>query len=145
MSSATVSKNMVIRTPNFGELEVSPELIYRFEHGMLGFENLKDYIIVSDENSEPLKWLINIEHPEIGFPLIDPWLFEEAYKPGRVFDSKRHALFVVVTLGDGGDERISANLKAPVILDVTSQTGEQIILTSDKYSPKYYIPVGSPG
>jgi flagellar assembly factor FliW len=34
---------------------------------------------------------------------------------------------------------MTANLKAPVVVDVNQKTGEQIILTTDKYSTNHLI------
>ncbi len=134
-------KEQVIKkivTPQFGELEVLQDYIFSFENGILGFENLKDYVLISDEATDPFKWLISIDEPEIGFPIINPYFIDADYKFGKNYEASEYVPFVVVTLGNKA-EGITANLKAPIVLNVESQHGEQIILSHDKYLPNHKL------
>ena len=137
MNSIT-ENDVIIKTPHFGELHVSKEQIFHFEHGMLGFEDLNRFVIVSAEESAPFQWLISIERPEIGFPLLSPWLIDLNYAPGHGYDVDKQAFFVVITLEDERG-KMTANMKAPVILDTESLIGIQIILPFDKYSTNFII------
>lgn len=129
----------IIKTMHFGEIEVEPSHIYHFPNGMLGFEDLFDYILISEESTEPFKWLISVDAPQIGFPLLSPWHLDMAYEPDWKFNMKTQALFVVITLEDE-NHNMSANMKAPVILNIETNTGEQVILPSDKYTTNFIIP-----
>jgi len=129
---------IVIKTSQFGELEVEEKHIFTFTEGVLGFETLKKYVLVSEEESAPFKWLISVEEPGIGFPLLSPWHIDITYNPGKQYDLDNQVLFVVVTLSDETGS-MTANMKAPLIFDVKQLIGEQIILTSDKYSTNYLI------
>lgn len=127
-----------ITTPHFGEIEVEQQHIFHLQDGMLGFERLKDFVLISEKETEPFKWLISLDEPDIGFPLISPWYLDIQYKPVRDFDIENQVVFVVITLQDY-DGNMSANMKAPVILNVDDQTGEQIIIPSDKYQTNFII------
>lgn len=129
---------VTINTPHFGELVVNKEMIFHFDNGMLGFEDLKNFVVVSEEESAPFKWLISIERPEIGFPMLSPWLIDLKYSPGNNYDVEKQVFFVVITLEDEHG-KMTANMKAPVILDTDNLKGEQIILPFDKYSTHYII------
>jgi flagellar assembly factor FliW len=131
---------ITIHTPHFGELEISKEHIFHFENGMLGFDNLKDYVLISDEDTDPFKWLISIEESDIGFPLLSPFLIDVNYKFGRDYEESYFAPFVVITLA-GEDGNISANMKAPIILNIENLKGEQVILPSEKYSPNHILKI----
>ncbi|MBM2814346.1 MAG: hypothetical protein HW421_1108 [Ignavibacteria bacterium] len=135
---AEVKNTKVIKTGQFGELEVNTEHIFRFDNGILGFEDLREFVLISDEDTAPFKWLLSIEQPEIGFPLLSPWFIDLTYEPGRFFDVNKNVIFVVITLADAGG-LMTANLKAPILLDVPEQVGQQVILPSDRYSPNYVI------
>lgn len=126
-----------IKTLHFGELTVESNHIFYFPNGVLGFEDLKEYALVSDEDTQPFKWLISMDEPVIGFPLLSPWIIDLNYKPGRDIDPERKVVFCIVTLRD--DQGMTANLKAPIVLDIESHSGEQIILPSDKYSPSHVV------
>lgn len=127
-----------IVTLHFGELEVEPKHIFNFQEGILGFENLKEFVLISEEKSEPFKWLISLEKPDIGFPLISPWILDINYNPGKRYISDKKVIFTIVTLEDENGY-MSANFKAPVILDVETTEGSQVILPSDKYPTNYLI------
>lgn len=133
-----MAKKRVIKTNYFGELEIDDEYIFKFKDGMLGFEDLHDYVLISEESTAPFKWLISVDEPEIGFPLLSPWHIDVYYDPGIKYDLEKQVLFVVITLEDENGD-MSANMKAPVIFNIEKQTGEQIILPSDKYSTNYVI------
>ncbi len=136
----TESANTVqtIVSPYFGELEVLPEQIYFFKDGLIGFEDLQHYVLISDEKVDPFKWLQSIEEPALSFPVINPWLVMKDYKPGKRFTGDNLSLFSIVTLKNK-ENKITANLKAPVVFNETERTGSQEILTSDKYQTNYQI------
>ncbi|MFW5663186.1 MAG: flagellar assembly protein FliW, partial [Bacteroidota bacterium] len=75
-----------IKTLHFGEIDVESQYIFNFPEGLLGFENLREFVLISEEETVPFKWLINLEEPEIGFPLLSPWHIDLTYNPGRLFN-----------------------------------------------------------
>lgn len=123
----------------FGELEIYPNHIFYFENGILGFEDLHEFVLISEEETLPFKWLISLEQPEIGFPVLSPWHLDLFYDPGEDFDLDKQVLMVIVTLEDENGQ-MTANMKAPIIFDVENQKGWQTILSSDKYSTNFVIP-----
>ncbi len=133
-----MGEKRTIKTMHFGEIEVSEQHIFNFKEGMLGFDNLHQYVLISEESTVPFKWLISMDEPTIGFPLLSPWYIDLFYEPGLDYDMNSQVIFVVITLEDENGQ-MSANMKAPVVFDVNKQTGEQIILPSDKYSTNYII------
>ncbi|MFC2131505.1 flagellar assembly protein FliW [Bacteroidota bacterium] len=122
-----------ITTTLFGELEIQKKNIFYFTEGLFGYENLSEFVLVSDEDNKPFKWLQSIEKPEISFLLINPLLIDNSYSPGKDFNFEKSAILVVVTM-DIEKKQLIANMKAPVILDMDEQQGEQVIIASDKYS-----------
>ncbi|MGA2296723.1 MAG: flagellar assembly protein FliW [FCB group bacterium] len=138
MEQTVETKVRKINTLQFGELEVGEDLIFIFPNGMLGFDELKEFVLITAEETVPFKWLLSVEKPEIGFPLLSPWHIDLTYDPGRDFDVEKQIFMVVVTLEDEKGS-MTANLKAPIIFDVDNQTGEQVILPTDKYSPTFII------
>ncbi len=125
----------IVKTGQFGDLKVEPQHVFRFAEGVFGFEDLHEFVLISDDDSAPLRWLISIEQPEIGFAVISPAFVDAQYSAGRDYtDTDRYAVLVIVTLSHHG---MTVNMKAPVILDCNDQSGKQIILSSDKYLPNH--------
>lgn len=139
MGETRQDENRTINTPHFGELEIDKSHIFEFPEGMLGFERLKSFVLISEMETEPFKWLISLDEPDIGFPLLSPWYLDVNYKAGSSIDLDKQVVFVVITLEDEKGY-MTANMKAPVIMDVDSQEGEQIIIPSDKYKTNLVIP-----
>jgi flagellar assembly factor FliW len=134
-----VKEKRIIKTLQFGVLEIEPHHIFYFENGILGFEDLHEFVLIADEDTLPFKWLISIENPEIGFPLLSPWHLDLMYDPGPEFDLEKQVLMVIVTLEDE-NKQMTANMKAPIVFDVENQKGWQTILMNDKYSTNFVIP-----
>lgn len=139
MNKDVSSKSKVIKTLQFGEVEVEPHHIFYFDDGLLGFEYLHEFVLISEEETFPFKWLISLERSEIGFPLLSPWHIDLTYDPGDEFDIEKLVLMVVVTLEDE-QGKMTANMKAPIIFNVQDQSGKQVILPFDKYSTNYAFP-----
>ncbi len=136
MSKQGIERKIV--TLHFGKITVGQDFIYYFPDGILGFEHLREFVLISEEDTVPFKWLISIEEPHIGFPLLSPWLLDIEYSPGRDYNEQNLVLFVIVTLEDE-NHQMTANMKAPLILNSYTQDGRQVILTSDKYSTNLVI------
>jgi len=139
MGLEKVKEKRIIKTLQFGVLEIEPHHIFYFENGILGFEDLHEFVLIADEDTLPFKWLISIENPEIGFPLLSPWHLDLMYDPGPEFDLEKQVLMVIVTLEDE-NKQMTANMKAPIVCDVENQKGWQTILMNDKYSTNFVIP-----
>ncbi len=142
MSENQEKSSRKITTSQFGEIEIPPKYIFYFEEGLLGFDDLREFALISEEETEPFKWLISLEEPEIGFPLLNPWLINPSYSPNKKFDLSKEAALVVVTL-ENELGKITANMKAPIVFNTEKNTAEQIILPSEKYSPVYEIKLES--
>lgn len=130
-----------IYTSQFGVLDVAQAQIIGFREGILGFPELKEFILISEDNMAPLEWLVSVENPTIGLPVINPWLVFKEYEL-RDYDPHHDAIYTVVTLGSRAD-RMTVNLRAPIIIDPIARTGQQIILPSDKYMTEF--PIGANG
>ncbi len=130
----------IINTDQFGEIQVEKKHIFVFEEGLLGFDHLREFVLIQEEETAPFRWLISLEEPTIGFPLLSPWHVDLSYKPANDINLDRQVVMVIITLEDEKG-RMTANMKAPIILDVEDLTGKQVILPSDKYSTNYVIPL----
>jgi flagellar assembly factor FliW len=136
--ASKITASTKIKSSNFGELEIQPENIFYFENGLLGFEMFNNFVLITDDDIVPFKWLMSIEEPEIMFPLISPFFIDTEYNLEKNIDLEQYILFSIVTFNDGNGN-VTANLKAPVILNSDDLTGEQIIITSDKYNVNHII------
>lgn len=136
---------MKVKTTRFGELEVNPSDIITFSEGLLGFENQKKYFVVDPGDSTLILWLQSTEDEKIAFPIIEPKIFKPDYIAkllpadlnGLELDSLQTAkLYSILTIPANVTE-MSANLKAPVVINSLKKVGKQIVLQDSKLSVKH--------
>ena len=139
---------MVINTLQFGEIEIEEDKILNFPKGLIGFDNCKNFVLISDEDLEPFQWLICIDegNEEIGFPLLPPFLIVQDYMKNLPKEIRQEFekgedcplnILNVITIKGNNDE-MTVNLRGPVLIDVDKKEGRQIILTKES------IPVDFP-
>ena len=123
---------MKVTTIKFGEFEFDSDKIIFFDSGLLGFEQLKKYLLIKSDD-EYFYWLNSIDEPEIAFPLVGTrvlevdYSFDKDYEPFGIVNLNRDPLKIVV------------NLKAPVFINQNEKKGLQKIFDSDEYSLSYSL------
>ncbi len=116
---------MKIQNKQFGEIEYSEDSILKFKEGIIGFEELNNFILINEKDSF-FSWLTSIDQPEIIFPLFPIELLQEEINKENNFEP-----FGIVKL-DKQPERITINLKAPVFIDQNQKIGFQKISESEE-------------
>jgi len=134
-----------IENTQFGKIEYVEDKIVVFQEGIIGFEDLRKFIILDIKEFEPFQWLISVEDPDIAFPLISPLVVKEDFAPNLSknaiqffideFEDKELLLYVIVTIKDNL-KKVTANLKGPIIINQKSKKGLQVIVEED-YSAVY--------
>ncbi len=136
---------MKVKTTRFGELEVNPNDVLTFSEGLLGFENLKKYFVVDPGDSTLILWLQSTEDDKVAFPIIEPKIFKPDYIAkllpadlnGLELETLQTAkLYSILTIPANVTE-MSANLKAPVVVNSAKKVGKQIVLQDSKLSVKH--------
>lgn len=141
---------MKITTKNFGEIELNDEKLLSFPNGITGFEELKTFAIVYDSDNEANKsimWLQSVEEPNFAMPVVDPLTVAPTYNPmvedeilKCLGDFGEEDLLILTTLTVPIDyEKMSTNLKAPIIINTATKKGCQVIVDNDDYEVKHYI------
>ena len=136
---------MKVKTTRFGELEVNPNDVITFNEGLLGFENVKKYFVVDPGDSTLILWLQSTEDEKVAFPIIEPKIFKPDYIAkllpadlnGLELESLQSAkLYCVLTIPANVTE-MSANLKAPIVVNSAKKVGKQIVLQDSKLTVKH--------
>lgn len=123
---------MKIRTHQFGEIEFQKEHIVKFSSGLIGFENLQNYVLIKTED-DLFYWLNSIDKPEICFPMVGIRVIDESFPM-----EKNYEAFGIVTLNKD-PLKITINLKSPVYLNQDDKIGYQTILSDSNYSMNYNL------
>lgn len=127
---------MRIQTSRFGAVELTEEDILTFPEGLLGFTNLREFVLLDDPNDEIFAWLQSCENSGIAFPILEPELFAGNYQVElsrvdlQVIEASKDQplrYFTIVTIPEDPTQ-MTANLKAPVVVNVRSRKARQCVL-----------------
>lgn len=139
--------SMLIRTKHFGEVELDEDKILTFESGILGFEDYKKYTIIYDSEKErsDISWLQSLDDPFLAIPVVSPFLVKEDYNPdvedellkplGNI--SEDNVVVLISISVPPQIEKITANLRAPFIINSDTRKGIQIIVENPEYEVRY--------
>ena len=136
---------MKVNTTRFGELTVEKSDIITFKEGLLGFEKHKSFFVVDPGDSTLILWLQSTEDGSIAFPIIEPKIFKPDYKAHLLPSDMRGVeienlsearIYSILTIPSTIQE-MSANLKAPIVINNQKQIAKQIVLQDSKLSVKY--------
>jgi len=137
---------MKIATKFLGEVEIGEQDILTFEHGLLGLENEKKFVLLPIDADLPLAILQSIEHVEIGFVVAYPFAFKKDYSFDICEDDRNQLqiekeedvlTYSIVTMKETFQES-TINLLAPLIINMDKKCGKQIVLQDNKSYPLRY-------
>jgi len=139
-----------IQTTRFGELEVADDRIIAFPRGVLGFDQLRSYLLM-DHGDTPIKWLQSTEDPDVAFMVVDPFLFFPDYVPDispvekkliDIKDPSEVAIMAIMNVQQDRDPPITLNLQAPLIFNAARMTGFQIVMEKSKFGVREAVTLG---
>ena len=137
---------MEVKTKAYGLINVDDRQRIGFPSGLLGFETLKEYILL-DAERQPFFWLQSVEMEEVAFVLINPFIFRPDYEmnidndellPINVTDPGKALIFSIVTIPPEGSP-ITANLQGPLVINRENRLGIQAVLTDSRWKTKHDI------
>jgi len=139
---------MILQTRYFGELDIKESEIIDFSRGLPGFNTLKRYILIDneDENS-PFKWLQSIDDQMLAFVLINPFAVKKDYEIKLddetlgelgISDEKDVEVYSIVVVPEDMN-KMTMNLQAPIIINTRNKRGKQLILDTDRYGVRHYV------
>lgn len=131
-----VSQNLKIQTTRFGQVQFGTDDIIAFPEGILGFADLKKFILLDDPNDDIFAWLQSCDEPAIAFPVLEPELFAQAYnitlaktdfEALKMNSMDRARAFCIITIPED-PTAMTANLKAPIVINVPLRMARQCVL-----------------
>lgn len=136
---------MKIKTTRFGELEVDKKDIIEFTEGLLGFENLTKFFIVDPGDQTLILWLQSVDDANTAFPIIEPKIFQPNYmikllpvelNSLQLENLANASVYTILTIPQNVTE-MSANLKAPIIINNKTKLARQIVLQDSKLEVRF--------
>ncbi|MDE7308780.1 MAG: flagellar assembly protein FliW [Lachnospiraceae bacterium] len=140
---------MIVTTKLFGEIEAAENKIIFFSSGIVGFPELERFLLIHDAENEKssISWLQSLDEPAFAMPVIDPLLLIADYNPvvehemlEPLGDMKPEDMLVLITITVPSDlTKMTANFKAPIIINAGSNRACQLIIEDERYEIKHPI------
>jgi flagellar assembly factor FliW len=146
-----------IRTAYFGELDYTDGTVFHFPYGLPGFENEHAFLFIKKPHTEPLLFLQSLGNSRLCFILLPILVVDPNYAvdldaedlAALHLDPRRQPRIgedilcaAIVTTGGGQQGEPTANLMAPVVVNLKEQLGMQVIQADSPYSHRHPIPTG---
>jgi flagellar assembly factor FliW len=144
-----------IRTAYFGELDYTDGTVFHFPYGLPGFEQERAFLFLKQPDTEPLLFLQSLGNSRLCFILLPILVVDPKYAvhidaedlealhlaPGRQPVIGQDILCAAIVRPGGGESgEPTANLMAPVIVNLKEQIGLQVIQSDSSYSYRHPIP-----
>lgn len=136
-----------VKTTRFNEIEVAEHDVIVLPSGLIGFPELKNYVLLDHDKESPFKWFQSLDDGAIAFVLINPLLFKpdytvevnEAEVSDLALDSEEDAVISVIITMPSDPQKMTANLKAPLVFNLKNRKGRQVILNNSEYTTRHNI------
>lgn len=129
-----------IEGTRFGDIELDDTRTIVFTRGLVGFPDAKRYVLLEPQSRGRVAWLQSLQSPELAFPVVDGASLPAGYPdppPSQLahdagLGASELAVLIVVAVRKG--QGLVANLLAPLIVDLETRSGAQVVLDPRKYS-----------
>lgn len=133
-----------VHTGQFGELDYEEESTLLFPRGLPGFEHCRRFVLLNQPSLEPLIHMQSLEIPDLCFLALPVQTIDSTYETELAPEDQE-------TLGDSAmtldlallsvasEGNVSANLLAPVVINLTDRIAVQAVRSDLKYSHQHPV------
>jgi flagellar assembly factor FliW len=116
--------------------------------GLLGFERVKNYVLLTRPEEDPFLWFQMAEEPKRAFLVVPPHFVLANYQPDlseadvaflEINDPSEAFVLNIVTMRGQGDPTV--NLKGPIVINRRTLVGKQVIpVNAAEYAIRHPLP-----
>ena len=137
---------MKINTLRFGEIEIEESRIFEFALPIIGFNELKKFVILDFNQDSFFKWLQSVEDPSLAFPIVSVFSMNVDYTldlPDNVVDALKikqvESLLVmnIASIPQDNPQGTTLNLLAPLVFNLDEHLAGQVILSGSGYDVSF--------
>jgi flagellar assembly factor FliW len=137
---------MILYTKFEETIEINESDILHFEHGLPGFEEEKQFVLVPMVGT-PFSTLQSVFTKDLAFFTTNPFLFFKKYnfelpesvqEQLKIKEESDVMVQVILTIKEPLD-KTTANLQAPVVINVKENLAKQVVLTESHYKTRHVL------
>lgn len=139
---------MTLEHTRFGAIEYSNDDVLQIPDGLIGFMNLRNFVILSHNPESPFRWLQSIDEPGLAFLLADPARYLSDYAVD-ISDQLAQELslsvetatliYTTASIPAGKPKELTLNLAAPIVINAEQRIGKQVIVENEAYTMRYRV------
>lgn len=140
-----------ILTAYFGELDFEDSAVFQFPYGLPGFEAEHSFLFVQQPQTEPLMFLQSLTTSALCFVLLPILVADPEYiinldaedlaalhlNASRQPHIGDEILCAAIVHAGEGDQAPTANLMAPLVVNLKEKLGAQVIQANSPYSHQH--------
>lgn len=147
-SDMNVSDTQTVEFPRFGSCTFLETDIIRFPWGIPGFPNLRRWLALNVNEQNTFVWLQSLDDVNVSLPTLDPYFVFEDYDPKlpgyavaalEIEAPSDFTILCVVVVTENAEE-MTMNLFAPIVINLRTQMGRQVVLENSGFSVRQPIP-----
>lgn len=129
-------------------VRVKTENVIHMPGGLLGFEHIKRFVLLTNPEEEPFSWFQVLDDPMLAFLVLPPFDFIPNYQPEIDDEDVSYLglkqpsdtlIYNIVTLRPG---HATVNLKGPIVINRFTLRGKQVVLqNAADYSVRHALPI----
>lgn len=133
-----------IHTGQFGELDYEEESTFLFPRGLPGFEHCRRFVLLNQPSLEPLVHMQSLEIPDLCFLALPVQSIDSTYETEltpedhQVLGDVRMTLDLAL-LSVAAEGHLTANLLAPVVINLADRIAVQAVRSDLKYSHQHPV------
>ena len=136
-----------IQTTRFGDFTVNDEDVIRFPKGIPGFETHTRWALAGEDDS-PIKWLQSMADGDVALPVVIPQIIKSNYNArlpeGEIavveaVTEEDMALLIVLSIPPAAPWDMTANLRAPIVINHKNRLACQVIAENEEYELRAFV------
>lgn len=139
---------LAVESAKLGSVQVPEDQIITFEHGLLGFNGFHRCALLAQPEISPFLLLQCLDNPDSALAVVEPSALVADFHVGRLnpllADLKARGpedlqAFVTLTIPHEQPGDTTANLVSPILINLRSRLGKQVVLENQQYSHKHRL------
>ncbi|MBQ7198937.1 MAG: flagellar assembly protein FliW [Selenomonadaceae bacterium] len=137
-----------VNTDRFGEIEVDENRIIHFKNGIPAFEEEHEFIILPYDEESPYYFMQSLNKPSLAFLLTIPEIFFPDYSAEidddtvaelEIKNVEKILVYAMITIPNGSVRYMTANLLAPLVINIENMQAKQIVMDKSNYTTKHRL------
>jgi len=137
-------------TARFGLVAFDDLDVVTLPEGLLGFPECRRFLVLLHKEGSRFRWLQSLEDPRLAFLVVDPGEYFADYAPalddadaadlGLSVETPR-LVYTIVTIPQGRPEAMTVNLAGPIVINLETRFGRQVVVEDPAYGIKHPLGV----